>query len=83
MKSLNINSNVRIKLTPYGIEKIKKQYGKLYFEESIQPSADKDGFYAIQLWRLMNTFGEDMYMGNTNFPFDSNIEIDDAQLWSH
>ena len=82
MKALNINSELRIKLTPYGIEKIKKQYGEFYFERSIQPSADENGFYAIQLWRIMNTFGEDMYINNMNLPFETNIEIDDAKLWS-
>lgn len=60
MKALNINSELRIKLTPYGIEKIKKQYGEFYF----------------------NTFGEDMYINNMNLPFETNIEIDDAKLWS-
>lgn len=34
----------------------------------------------MQLWEIMNTFGEDMYNGNTDLPFDPNIQIDDAKF---
>ena len=73
MKTLNINSSVRIKLTPYGIEKLKrKQY--------IQPKVDKDGFCEMQLWWVMQIFGEDINAFNQKLPFETNIQIDDAFL---
>ena len=80
MKTLNINSSVRIKLTPCGIQKLKRKHGKLYFEKCIQPKVDKDGYCEMQLWDVMQTFGEDMCMGNMNLPFETNIQINDALL---
>ena len=35
----------------------------------------------MQLWDVMKTFGEDMYNGNMNLPFEANIQIDDANLF--
>ena len=85
MKTLNINSQVRIKLTPCGIEKLKKKHEELRsFCPSIgdfkPPETDKDGYCEMQLWDVMNTFGEDMYNGNMNLPFETNIQIDDAKF---
>ena len=85
MKTLNINSQVRIKLTPCGIEKLKRKHEELRsFYPSIgkftPPKADKDGYCEMQLWNVMKIFGEDMYDGNMNLPFETNIQIDDAKF---
>lgn len=85
MKTLNINNKVRIKLTPCGIEKLKRKHEELLsFCPSIgkftPPETDKDGYCEMQLWEIMSTFGEDMHMGNMNLPFETNIQIDDAQF---
>ena len=85
MKTLNINSNVRIKLTPCGIAKLKARHEELRSScpsigKFIPPKADKDGYCEMQLWEIMNTFGEDMYNGNMNLPFETNIQIDDSLL---
>jgi hypothetical protein len=82
MKTLNINSYVRIKLTTFGIEKLKENHERLYKQfpsigKFIPPKVDKDGFYQMQLWEVMNTFGKYLYNGSTDLPFEMNIQIDD------
>ncbi len=85
MKTLNINSNVRIKLTPFGIAKLAANHEELRSSRPsigkfTPPETDKDGYCEMQLWEIMSTFGEDMYMGNMHLPFETNIQIDDAQF---
>ena len=85
MKTLNINSYVRIKITSFGIEKLKKNHEILRKEfpllgEFTPPEVDEDGFFEMQLWEVMNTFGEDLHNGNMNLPFSPDIQIDEAQF---
>ncbi len=85
MKTLNINTKVRIKLTPCGIQKLKANHEELRAScpsigKFTPPKTDKDGYCEMQLWEIMNTFGKDLYMGNMNLPFETNIQIDDAQF---
>lgn len=85
MKTLNINSYVRIKLTPCGIAKLKANHEELrsaypHIGKFIPPKIDKDGYCEMQLWEVMNTFGEDIYNGNNNLPFETDIQIEDAQF---
>lgn len=85
MKTLNINSQVRIKLTPFGIAKLTAKHEELRsicpsIGEFTPPKMDKDGYCEMQLWEVMNTFGEDMYIGNMHLPFETNIQIDDAKF---
>lgn len=85
MKTLNLSSLVRIKLTPYGIEKLKRVHAELrsHFPDvgDFTPSeTDKDGYCEMLLWDVMNTFGEDVYHGSVNMPFEADIQIDDAEF---
>lgn len=85
MKTLNINSKVRIKLTAYGIEKLKEEHEEFRkrcpsFGEFIPPKTDVNGYCEMQLWRIMQLFGEDMYNGATKHPFEANIQIDDSNF---
>lgn len=87
MKTLNINSKVRIKLTSFGIEILRKQHEERHrsypfaFPASFTPPAvNEDGFCEMQLWEVMNTFGEFLYNGAPNLPFETNIQIDDEQF---
>lgn len=87
MKTLNINSIVRIKLTPYGLEVLKSRHKKLrssYPSIGKLPELDKDGYCEMQLWKIMNIFGEVMQDDGTdmNVPFDFNIQIDGSLLKS-
>ena len=82
MKTLNVNSYVRIKLTPYGIKKIKMEHGEEYYLHCILPYIDKEGYCKMQLWEVMSEFGDDLYNGAINLPFEHNIQIDDAEFES-
>ena len=83
MKTFNINSKVRIKLTPYGIEKLKEKHEKLSslcpcIGKFTAPKADEDGYCEMQLWYVMTIFGE--YMCGIKLPFEPNIQIDEAKF---
>lgn len=86
MKTLNVNNYVRIKLTKFGFEKLKKNHEDLrkryptIIGEYTPPKVDEDGFCEMQLWEVMNTFGEDLFNGSINLPFETNIQIDEAQF---
>lgn len=85
MKTLNINNYVRIKLTKFGFEKLKKNHEDLRKKfptvgEFTPPKVDEDGFCKMQLWQVMNIFGEDLFSGSINLPFETNIQIDEAQF---
>lgn len=83
MKTLNINSKVRIKLTPCGIAKLRAKHEHISsmfpsIGKFTLPKTDVDGYCEMILWQVMNTFGEDMYEGNSNLPFKANIQIDET-----
>ena len=78
MKTLNLNSYVRIKLTEFGLKELKKKNPSI--GEFIPPKTDKDGFCQMQLWDVMNTFGKYLYNGSPNIPFELTIQIDEAQF---
>ena len=85
MKTLNINSRVRIKLTTCGISKLEANHERLRFMfpsigKFTPPKTDANGYCEMQLWEVMKTFGEDMYNGNMDLPFETKIQIDDAML---
>lgn len=86
MKTLNINSEVRIKLTSFGIERLKKNHEELRknypsaIGEFKLPDVDENGFSKMQLWVIMNTFGDLLFNGSPNLPFEMNIQIDDAEF---
>lgn len=48
--------------------------------EFTPPETDKEGYCEMQLWVIMNTFGEDLFNGSPNIPFDTNIQIAESQL---
>ena len=79
MKTLSINSQVRIKLTSRGIKKLKRKH---IISNFTPPKVDKDGYYEMQLWQVMNIFGGDMIASNPSLPFEPNIQIDDAEFKS-
>ena len=84
MKTLNINSNVRIKLTSFGIKRLKENHEELRkrypsaIGKFIPPAVDKDGFCEMQLWKVMKQFGDLLYIGCENPPFELEIQIDDS-----
>lgn len=92
MKQLNLNDEVKVKLTEAGIKILEdrhnyflKQFGDRAtaikaLGEFKAPKVDENGYSSFQLWELMNIFGQAMYNGNPNIPFEMNIAIDDKYL---
>ena len=72
---LNLNEQVKVKLTPLGAEiyyhqyddvnkKIKENCGKEF--EPIMPQIDKDGYTEFQLWHFIELYGEHIGMCKPN-----------------
>ena len=86
MKSFNINSTVKVRLTKYGKELLRKDWESLW--TSINrldehpykpPTPDADGYVEFQMWDLMERLGEYCSWGG-DLPFDTEILIDDKDL---
>lgn len=69
----NINYNVKVKLTDYGVSILKQRHYDL--DQSIRAHGgkglgefkdrrDKEGYQTFQMWSLMETFGEYMSIGS-------------------
>ena len=78
---VNLNQEVKVKLTEYGISILKEQHDELNKWIEIRGGKslgefelrlDEYGYYSTQIWMLMNKFGHAIRMGNKN-PF--NLEI--------
>lgn len=68
-KKFNVNDFVKIKLTDYGKELLES--GKL----RAHVPRKENGFYVLQLWELMNVFGE--HVGNgCKIPFETAILLE-------
>lgn len=78
MKPFNINKNVKVKLTTYGVAELKRQHDELNDQlggkltEFRPPSVDAEGFSTFQLHDLMYRLGHLHYIGNTQLPFEGN-----------
>ncbi len=87
MKEFNINEFVKVKLTHYGLMILRgyydELYGKTHDERFLDYSIkqDESGYISFQMHELMRIFGQYLYVGNVNTPFEGNrILIDDQYL---
>jgi hypothetical protein len=68
---LNLNQQVKVKLTPVGVEALRLNHYadcfRLYPEdlipEFVPPEVDAEGYTTFQLWILMNQLGPHIGMG--------------------
>jgi hypothetical protein len=70
----NINENVYVRLTPYGKKVLQERavfYGYPYIEKQ-----EVDGWSRWQMWDLISTFGECLYLGAAQLPFLTDIRIE-------
>ncbi|WP_053983410.1 hypothetical protein [Niameybacter massiliensis] len=74
MIEVNMNDEVKVKLTEFGREVLNFRHKEIGLK-GVSIKEDEDGYYTTQLHDLMYTFGKYMYMGNNNIPFDLNIGI--------
>ena len=77
MTKINLNDNVKFKLTKDGKEFLKElnTNHSLYKLCPISFKKTKDGYYNAQLWELFHYFGTELYMGS-NLPMETEILID-------
>ena len=75
MVSINCNTEVIVKLTPYGRQvwiDWHTQLGLNYKEYEFNFKKGTKYTLIIPIWELMNIFGKYMYMGNPDVPFVNN-----------
>ncbi len=74
---INLNDNVRVKLTPFGIQCM-KDYHKWLFAPNVAPPfnppvPDENGWTTMQMWLVLQEFGPYMHNGMTQIPFEDNV----------
>ena len=72
----NTNHNVKVKLKPKGMEILAEKWGGTIPNWFHKHYDEGEGYYRFQLHELMLIFGEEMYNGNMNLPFKTEIYID-------
>ena len=81
-QSFNVNNKVRVRITEFGFEILRKERDKL---QRLFPHVDwsfphtdftdvGNGWYETQMWQLMQTFGPHITMG-FKVPFETNVLI--------
>ena len=74
MDTINLNENVKVKLTDFGISLYKLRYDN-------DPKKDEQGYTSFQLWTLMNIYG--LYIGLAkDAPFDLDILLKDNKCFN-
>ena len=83
MATININQEVRVKLTGVGIAELKRQLEELKANypaigfEPMETKVDSEGYTTFQLHTLMNRLGHLLVPGG-KMPFDSEIQLDNG-----
>lgn len=90
MKSLNLNSIIKVKLTPKGTDIYYHQYDEfnkqhkltgVSYLSPLMPKIDKDGYTEFSLWKFINLYGKYFQMGMREYPIqDLRIYIEDQDL---
>lgn len=79
--SLNINSQIRVRLTPTGQVALERHYFPLCQElkkpmAELLPKADAEGWHSFELWDFMSIFGPSLHMGMPNpIIYNNDIEV--------
>ena len=81
MTKFNMNDCIHIKLTDYGRDLIIKNYGYPYFKTCVESNKTDQGYYRLQLWKVMSYFGERLYNG-CKLPFEMTIYFEKDELES-
>lgn len=70
----NINKQVKVKLTEFGVCIFNKHYER-WGIKAPKLNIDDDGYFSFQMWDLMQIFGNEIYMGN-EVPFETTVLIE-------
>jgi ribosomal protein L5 len=89
MKNINLNADVKVRLTDLGRKKYKEYYQELinYSHPSKEvrdymltpKEEDSDGYCTFAIWELMQFFGKHIYLGCKPL-FDMNILINEKDI---
>lgn len=76
---MNLNDEVKIKITPFGRECLQKNHEDIYgfaaqTMKVYQPKEDADGYVTMQLWCVMYEFGRHMCNGGP-VPIETEIVL--------
>lgn len=83
--SMNINDNVKVKLTKLGFEIHRQEFDDTWRDMGYgikppvsytRPTVDKDGYSTFQLWVFMATFGPYIHMAQDPLFEDNEIAVD-------
>jgi hypothetical protein len=79
--SFNVNNHVRVKLTSAGLAELRRQGNELRarfpkLPPYEPPKPDADGWYRFQAWNLMQDLGHLMYLGCSDQPFETEIQLE-------
>ena len=79
-KNFNIDSDIWVKLTDLGIQKLKERHNEIYkrdpsIGEFTPPSTDV--FHQMRFWEVMNIFGPCLSNGS-EVPFETDILVDNS-----
>jgi transcriptional accessory protein Tex/SPT6 len=92
-RKFNINDTIKVKLTDYGKESLRKDYDD--FLERVRslvedkeyvpfefrlPKEDKEGYSEWQMWDLINKLGKYIGLGFTDMPFETTILLSKEYL---
>lgn len=89
MKKLNMNSTIKVKLTPFGADIFYHQFDELNKKvlnsggspiRPRMPEIDNEGFSKFQLHHFINLYGDYMTVGQKNVVEDISIYIDEEDL---
>ena len=82
---LNINYDIKAKLTDYGVDILKARHKQLievsqgaYNQPFTLPSTDENGYSTFQMWIFMQIFGPHLQAG-FEIPFEAEIIIPNVQ----
>ena len=89
MKSINLNAEIKVKLTEKGVDIFYHQYDELNkwskengykLIEPRMPEIDKKGYTEMLLWKFMHIYGEHLYNGAQPVISPVNIYLKDEDV---
>ncbi len=80
---VNINNTIQVKLTAYGIDKWITDNNERFkgiphlhlTVDIVMKNKLENGYWEFSFWNLMFLFGDDMFAGNPNLPFETDVII--------
>ena len=78
MLEYNVNSEVKVRLTDFGVEILRDM--RQYHGVSYSVTPDKNNCIKEPLWKIMQIFGAHISMGISDAPFETVIQIKEEDV---